>query len=71
MTADSGPTIIRTVDMHTAGEPVRIVEGGYPELKGATILEKRRDAITKNGSELSERVPEFASKAQERLLSLV
>ena len=32
------------VDMHTAGEPVRIVTGGYPELKGATILEKRRDA---------------------------
>ena len=30
--------------MHTAGEPVRIVEGGYPELAGATILEKRRDA---------------------------
>jgi trans-L-3-hydroxyproline dehydratase len=35
---------IHTVDLHTAGEPVRIVERGYPELKGATILEKRRDA---------------------------
>jgi trans-L-3-hydroxyproline dehydratase len=35
---------IHTVDLHTAGEPVRIVEHGYPELKGATILEKRRDA---------------------------
>src|ERR1700744_4254732 len=32
--------------MHTAAEPVRIVEAGYPELKGATILEKRRDALT-------------------------
>lgn len=31
-------------DMHTAGEPVRIVTGGYPELEGATILEKRRQA---------------------------
>ncbi|MGL4812354.1 MAG: proline racemase family protein, partial [Beijerinckiaceae bacterium] len=31
-------------DMHTAGEPVRIVTGGYPELQGATILDKRRDA---------------------------
>ena len=31
-------------DMHTAGEPVRIVTGGYPELSGATILDKRREA---------------------------
>jgi proline racemase len=32
------------LDYHTCGEPVRIVTAGYPELKGATILEKRRDA---------------------------
>ncbi len=32
------------LDYHTCGEPVRIVTSGYPELKGATILEKRRDA---------------------------
>jgi trans-L-3-hydroxyproline dehydratase len=31
-------------DMHTAGEPVRIVTGGYPALTGATILDKRRQA---------------------------
>lgn len=31
-------------DMHTAGEPVRIVTGGYPELTGTTILDKRRQA---------------------------
>lgn len=31
-------------DMHTAGEPVRIVTGGYPELSGATILDKRQEA---------------------------
>lgn len=31
-------------DLHTAGEPVRIVTGGYPGLDGATILEKRRQA---------------------------
>ena len=30
--------------MHTAGEPVRIVTGGYPPLRGATILDKRRYA---------------------------
>lgn len=35
---------IRTVDMHTGGEPVRIVLSGYPEIPGATILAKRRHA---------------------------
>jgi proline racemase len=35
---------LHVTDMHTAGEPVRIVTGGYPELEGTTILEKRRDA---------------------------
>jgi proline racemase len=35
---------LHVTDMHTAGEPVRIVTGGYPELKGATILDKRREA---------------------------
>lgn len=40
----SSPASIRVVDLHTAGEPVRIIERGYPELDGATILEKRRDA---------------------------
>lgn len=29
------------VDMHTGGEPVRIITGGYPTIPGATILEKR------------------------------
>ena len=32
-------------DLHTAGEPVRIVTAGYPELAGTSILEKRRDAL--------------------------
>lgn len=31
-------------DLHTAGEPVRIVTGGFPDLPGRTILEKRRAA---------------------------
>ncbi|KDQ27847.1 hypothetical protein PLEOSDRAFT_51003 [Pleurotus ostreatus PC15] len=35
---------IRVVDMHTSGEPTRIVVQGYPELKGSTLLEKRADA---------------------------
>ncbi|WP_287459151.1 proline racemase family protein [Sphingomonas sp.] len=42
----AGETItqLSVVDMHTAGEPVRIVVAGYPELAGATILDKRRAA---------------------------
>jgi proline racemase len=32
---------LRVVDMHTGGEPLRIVTSGYPPIPGATILEKR------------------------------
>ncbi|MCY0149529.1 proline racemase family protein [Hoeflea sp. G2-23] len=32
---------LTVVDMHTAGEPLRIVTGGYPDLPKGTILEKR------------------------------
>jgi proline racemase len=35
---------VTTIDMHTGGEPVRIVTDGYPDIPGATILEKRRYA---------------------------
>lgn len=35
---------ITTVDYHTAGEPFRIVTGGVEPLRGATVLERRRDA---------------------------
>jgi proline racemase len=35
---------IRTADYHTAGEPFRIVTGGVELPRGATILDKRRDA---------------------------
>ena len=34
-------------------------------------IEKRRDSIAKNGSELGDRVPELANQVQERILSLV
>ena len=37
-------TRIETIDMHTGGEPVRIVTKGYPAILGSTILEKRRFA---------------------------
>jgi trans-L-3-hydroxyproline dehydratase len=35
---------ITTIDAHTAGEPLRIITGGFPELPGSTILEKRQYA---------------------------
>lgn len=37
-------TRLSYLDYHTCGEPVRIVTRGYPELTGATILDKRRQA---------------------------
>jgi trans-L-3-hydroxyproline dehydratase len=42
------PRSIHVVDLHTAGEPVRIVEQGYPDLAGTTILEKRRNALARH-----------------------
>ena len=33
---------ITTLDLHTEGEPFRVVTGGIPDLPGDTILEKRR-----------------------------
>jgi trans-L-3-hydroxyproline dehydratase len=35
---------LTTIDAHTAGEPLRVVTGGFPELPGDTILAKRRYA---------------------------
>ncbi|QDF29086.1 proline racemase family protein [Halarcobacter anaerophilus] len=32
---------LKTIDMHTEGEPLRVILEGYPEIKGKTILEKR------------------------------
>lgn len=34
-------TTLTVTDMHTGGEPVRIVTGGYPPIPKGTILEKR------------------------------
>lgn len=34
---------IDTIECHTGGEPLRIITNGFPELKGKTILAKRRD----------------------------
>src|ERR1700712_5019919 len=34
------------IDGHTCGNPVRLVAGGGPLLRGATMSEKRQDFIT-------------------------
>ena len=33
---------IKTIDMHTGGEPLRVIVGGFPELKGNSVLDYRR-----------------------------
>lgn len=35
---------ITTIDAHAEGEPFRVVCGGFPDLAGETMLERRRDA---------------------------
>jgi proline racemase len=41
------PIAVTAVDYHTAGEPFRIVSGGVPPLRGATVLERRRFAAAR------------------------
>jgi len=36
--------ILSTVEMHTGGEPTRIVVDGWPRFEGRTLLDKRREA---------------------------
>jgi proline racemase len=38
----SSPQKIETLDYHTAGEPLRIVTGGLPQVLGDSMLEKRQ-----------------------------
>lgn len=37
-----GTTVLRAIDAHAAGEPLRIITDGLPPLSGTTILERRR-----------------------------
>lgn len=39
-------TVITTIETHAAGEPLRIVTGGLPDLPGATILQRRKSMQT-------------------------
>ncbi len=34
---------IQTIDLHTAGEPLRVILGGWPELQGRSVLDYRDD----------------------------
>lgn len=34
-------TRIKTIDMHTGGEPLRVITSGLPTIEGRTVLEKR------------------------------
>lgn len=42
-----GWTVVRTIDAHAAGEPLRIVTSGLPPIPGRNMLEKRRYAREK------------------------
>ncbi len=42
MQAPKNASVFKTIEMHTGGEPLRIIVDGIPEIKGKTILEKRR-----------------------------
>ncbi len=35
-------TVFETIDSHTMGEPTRIITGGFPVLKGNTMMERKR-----------------------------
>ena len=41
MDAKARYSTLRTIDAHTAGEPLRLIVDGWPAPKGTTILEKR------------------------------
>ena len=41
----SGTFEVTTIEMHTGGEPLRIITSGYPKLRGRRLLDKRKDAL--------------------------
>lgn len=41
-TPDPGWMQIETTEMHTCGEPLRVITSGLPQIPGSTMLEKRR-----------------------------
>lgn len=43
----AGWCLIRTIDVHVAGEPLRVITSGLPPIPGKTMLEKRSFAVDK------------------------
>ena len=43
--SNKGSSRIDTIDMHTGGEPLRVILRGFPKLEGNSVLEYRRDCI--------------------------
>jgi proline racemase len=43
-TPPEGASVIRTIDVHAAGEPLRVIVDGFPPIPGSSMLEKRRFA---------------------------
>ena len=41
----AGAFEVTAIEMHTGGEPLRIVTSGFPKLEGRRLLDKRRDAL--------------------------
>lgn len=42
LTVDSDWLQIKTIDMHTGGEPLRVIVEGFPSLEGSSVLDYRR-----------------------------
>lgn len=45
--ATAFPVALRVVDSHTEGEPTRVVLEGWPDLRGATLSERRDDLVAR------------------------
>lgn len=42
LSVPANTTRIKAIDMHTGGEPLRVLTSGLPPIKGQNVLEKRR-----------------------------
>ena len=38
---------VSVVDSHTGGEPTRVITGGFPDLRGTTVAERRADLVNR------------------------
>ena len=47
MMAPDFPSVIRVVDSHTEGEPTRVVVKGWPEVAGATMVQRKEELLAR------------------------